>query len=319
MASQSKLPLIRLWITRYWRNWLVYLWMRSTARLPYSTQLALGKRIGKLMYTILPNRRLVARRNLELCFPGLSRPEHESLLKRHFESVGAATAEMSMGWFGSEQIIHQLVHVEGSSNLTTALQKGTGVILFSGHFTTFEFFFPVLKKFCPWLCAMYKTQRSPLMDRIMHKGRSRSIDELLPKTRVRAMLKSLSKNAVVWYASDQSYHQKQSELVPFFNQPAMTNTAISRIAKTSGATVLPYFCRRLEDDSGYVMNIGGPLENFPTNNAIEDTRRLTALLEEYIQLCPEQYFWIHRRFKGRPEPHPNPYQTKNDYETHAKK
>ena len=67
------------------------------------------------------------------------------------------------------------------------------------------------------------------------------------------------------------------------------------------------------------MNIGGPLENFPTNNAIEDTRRLTAQLEEYIQLCPEQYFWIHRRFKGRPEPHPNPYQTKNDYETHAKK
>ena len=308
MTSESKTPLLRLWITRYWRTWLVYLWMRCTAKLPYSAQLAIGRRIGKFIHVILPKRRRVAQRNLELCFPDLSAVDLKSLLKRHFEAVGAATAEMSMAWFGCNQVIHQLVHVEGSAHLTKALQKGNGVILFSGHFTTFEFFFPVLKTFCPWLCAMYKPQRSPLMDKIMRRGRSQSIDELLPKTRVRAMLKCLSNNAVVWYASDQSYHRTQSELVPFFNQPAMTNTAISRIAKTSGAVVLPYFCRRLDDDSGYVMNIGTPLENFPSDNAIEDTRRLTALLEEYIQLCPEQYFWIHRRFKGRPEPYPNPYQ-----------
>ena len=285
--------------------------MRATVKLPYSMQLALGKRIGKLMYLTLRVRRLVAQRNIELCFPELSAADRETLLRRHFEAVGASTAEMSMAWFGSERVIHQLVRIEGREHLINALQRGKGVILFSGHFTTFEFFFSVLKDYCPLLCGMYKIQRNPMMNEVMHRGRSRTFDELFPKTSVRTMLRCLARNGVVWYASDQSYGRKQSALIPFFNQPAMTNTAIGRIAKSSGATVLPYFCRRLSNDTGYVMNIGPPLEGFPSDDPIEDMRRLTGLLEDYIRLCPEQYFWIHRRFKGRPEPYPDIYGVQN--------
>jgi KDO2-lipid IV(A) lauroyltransferase len=90
-------------------------------------------------------------------------------------------------------------------------------------------------------------------------------------------------------------------LLPFFGEPAMTNTAIARIAKTSGAAVLPYFCRRIVGDR-YVMNIGAPLERWPSGDDVADTRRFVTLLENFIRLCPEQYWWIHQRFKGRPEP-----------------
>lgn len=309
MISQQSVSLARFWTPPYWASWLIYLWMRTTVKLPYATQLALGKRVGRLMYILFPGRRLVAERNLALCFAWLSSAERRTLTRRHFEAVGAATAEMSMAWYGSEQTIRDLVSVEGEKHLLDALAKGKGVILFSGHFTTFEFFFAVLKRFCPSLCGMYKPQRNALTDEIMRRGRSRNVDELFPKTSVRTMLKHLRRNAVVWYASDQNFRRKQCELIPFFNEPAMTNTAISRLAKASGATVLPYFCRRLDDDSGYVMTIGAPLQRFPSDDPVEDTRRLTALLEEYIELCPEQYLWIHRRFKGRPAPFPDVYRT----------
>jgi KDO2-lipid IV(A) lauroyltransferase len=140
----------------------------------------------------------------------------------------------------------------------------------------------------------------------MNKGRGRFYDTLFSKDSLREMLRNLRDNAVVWYASDQSYGGKSSALIPFFNEPAMTNTAISRIAKASGAAVLPYFCRRLPDDT-YEMSIGAPLPDLPSDDEVRDTRRLTQVLESYIRLCPEQYWWIHQRFKGRPAPLPDLY------------
>jgi KDO2-lipid IV(A) lauroyltransferase len=211
-----------------------------------------------------------------------------------------------MGWFGSPEIVRSRVRVEGRENLEAALAKGRGVILFSAHFTTFEFFWPVLAPLCTRLCGMYKSQRNPVMNRIMNEGRGRFYDTLFSKDNVREMLRSLRDNAVVWYASDQSYGGKSSALIPFFNEPAMTNTAISRIAKASGAAVLPYFCRRLPDNT-YVMSIAAPLPDLPSDDEVQDTRRLTQVLENYIRLCPEQYWWIHQRFKGRPAPLPDLY------------
>ena len=178
--------------------------------------------------------------------------------------------------------------------------------LFSAHYTTFEFFWPALRPLCTKLCGMYKSQRNPVMNRIMNRGRGRYYDVLFSKDNVREMLRCLRGNGVVWYASDQSYGGKGSVLLPFFDEPAMTNTAIGRIAEASGAVVLPYYCRRLPNDR-YVMSIGAPLPGLPSGDEIADTRALTKLLEDYIRLCPEQYWWIHQRFKGRPAPLPDLY------------
>jgi KDO2-lipid IV(A) lauroyltransferase len=307
MPSDRRFWTVKFAWLRYAAVWLGYAWMRTIVRLPFAWQLAIGKRLGRGARVLARGRRRVAERNLQICFPELSAAQRQALLRRHFEALGASMVEIAMGWFGDEETVRRHVRIEGESNLRAALAQGHGVILFSAHFTTFEFFWPALAPLCPRLCGMYRSQRNPLMNKVMTEGRGRNFDSLFAKDSVREMLKSLAHNAVVWYASDQSYGGKGSVLIPFFNEPAMTNTAISRIAKASGAAVLPYYCRRLADDSTYVMTIGAPLDDLPSHDHERDTRRLTHLLEDHIRTCPEQYWWIHKRFKGRPAPHPDVY------------
>ena len=291
---------------RYLVAWLGYAWMRLVVLLPWRLQAAFGRALGRAAYAVLAGRRRIAARNIEVCLPELSAAARTDTLKRHFESLGLSLVEMAMGWFGSPAAVRARVRVEGAEHLAAAVAKGRGVILFSAHFTTFEFFWPVLAPLCPKLCGMYKWQRNPVMNRVMNRGRGRYFDQLFAKDNVREMLRSLRDNAVVWYASDQSYGGKGSALLPFFAEPAMTNTAIGRIAKASGAAVLPYSCRRL-DDGRYVMSIGAPLDGVPSGDELADTRRLMHRLEADIRLCLEQYWWTHRRFKGRPAPLPDLY------------
>jgi KDO2-lipid IV(A) lauroyltransferase len=291
---------------RYAVAWLGYAWMRLVVCLPFRAQTALGRALGRVAFSMLPARRKIAARNIDTCLSDLPAAERARILALHFESLGLSIVEMAMGWFGNPEAVRARIDVEGAEHLAAALANGKGVILFSAHFTTFEFFWPTLAPLCTKLCGMYKSQRNPVMNRMMNRGRGRHFDSLFPKDNVREMLRRLRDNAVVWYASDQSYGGKGSVLIPFFDEPAMTNTAIGRIATTSGAVVLPYFCRRLPTDR-YVMSIGAPPPGLPSGDEVADTRALTKLLEDYIRLCPEQYWWIHQRFKGRPAPLPDLY------------
>jgi KDO2-lipid IV(A) lauroyltransferase len=307
MEPLESRSLLKFWAPKYWFTWLAYAWMRAIVFLPFSWQVWVGKRLGRVLHFVLFPRRHVADQNLTVCFPELSDQERDALRRKHFESIGVSVTEMAMAWYGSKQTIRDLIHVEGEEHLRDALAKGKGVILFCAHFTTIEFFSPALEQLCPHVCAMFRIQRDEMINVIMTRGRRRSVDKLFQKDSSREMLRSLAENSAVWYAADQSYRRKYSALVPFFGVPAMTNTATSRLAKISGATVLTYFGRRLPDDSGYVLNIGAPLENFPSDDLVEDTTRLMKELETYVRQCPEQYCWIHKRFKGRPEPYPDIY------------
>jgi KDO2-lipid IV(A) lauroyltransferase len=301
----------RFWKTkfawlRYAIAWCAYFWMRAIVLLPFRWQIALGKSLGRATYRWLPARRRVVERNLEVCFPELSESERERLAREHFAALGASLAEMSTGWFGAPATIQRRVRIEGAEHLRAALDAGHGVILFGAHFTSFEFFWAALRPLCSRLCGMYKWQANPVMNKVMNRGRGRFFDHMFDKDSVRGMLRELKNNSVAWYASDQSYSGKGSALLPFFGVPAMTNTAIGRIAKASGAAVLPYFCRRI-DHAHYVMSIYPRLEDFPSGDDIHDASRFMRLLENYIRLCPEQYWWVHQRFKGRPAPLPDLY------------
>src|SRR5690606_11737392 len=293
---------------RYAAAWLLYASMRALLVLPFERQLALCTQIGRIGWRVMGRRRRIAERNVELCLPELSAEARTILVKRHFEALGASLAETAMGWFGPVEEIEKRVTVHGAEHLRAALEHGRGVILYSAHFTSLEFNFAALRPLCPRITGMYKEQRNPAINRLMARGRNRNVDETFAKDNVRAMIRNLSRNAVVWYASDQSYGRKGSALVPFFGVPAMTNTAICRIAERTGAVVLPYFYRRLPNEARYVVDILPPLENFPSDDPVGDVTRLNRRLEEYIRLCPEQYLWIHQRFKGRPAPYPDVYE-----------
>jgi len=293
---------------RYVAAWLAYLGMRALLLLPFERQLAVGRCLGRAAGRVLRRRRRIAERNVEICLPELSPAERAALVEKHFEALGASLAETAMGWFGPPDEIKKRVTIRGEEHLRAALAHGRGVVLYSAHFTPLEFCFPALRPLCPRITGMYKEQRNPAINRFMARGRNRNVDEAFAKDNVRAMIRNLNRNAVVWYASDQAYGRKGSALVPFFDVPAMTNTAICRIAARTGAVVLPYFYRRLPGEARYVVDIAPPLENFPSGDPAADVGRLNRLLEDYIRLCPEQYLWIHQRFKGRPAPYPDVYE-----------
>jgi KDO2-lipid IV(A) lauroyltransferase len=271
--------------------------MRALVLLPLRWQIVLCKGIGRAAARLPTPRRRIAEINIAACFPELSAVQRRRLVREHFGALAASLAEMAMGWFGAEDAVRRRIRVEGAEHLRAAQELGKGTILFAAHFTSLEFFWVALRPMCPRASGMYKWQKNPVMNEVMNRARMRYFDELLVKDNIRRMLRNLEDNYVVWYAS----------LVPFFGVPAMTSTAISRIARVSGAALLPYYCRRVGNGDEYVMSILPPVPGFPSGDDAKDARDLLERLEGYIRICPEQYFWTHKRFKDRPPPLPDLY------------
>lgn len=275
--------------------------MHAAAKLPRPWQLRVGRALGRLLRRLKRREQRVARRNIELCFGHLSPAEQRELLDRHFEAVGMSFVEMGVGWFTPIERLLERVAVHGREHLDEAFARGKGILLFTAHFTTLEVGVAVLEAIAPRASCMYRPQRNAMMDVMIRRGRHRFAKEQIPRDNVRALLRVLRGNYAVCYLPDQTYLGKQSELLPFFGEPAVTNTATSKLAAISGATVLPYFFRRLPDGD-YRVDIGAPLGDFPSESAVRDTERLFGLLEDYIKLAPEQYLWLYKKFKGRPPP-----------------
>jgi KDO2-lipid IV(A) lauroyltransferase len=284
---------------RYWPTWLFAGWLRLVAFLPWRLAIMLHKALGRLGGVLLRRRRRVVRRNLEICFPELRSAEIETIVGRNFANLGACFAELAFSWYSPPAKRAHLFRVEGTEHLQDALAKGKGVVLYSGHFTTLEICGSMLKPLVPLYAFMFKARRNPLLNAFQTRGRSDYAHVSVASDDVRELLALLARNAVVWYAPDQA-RIDGGELVPFFSQPAMTSTAPSRLARVSGATIVPFFFRRLDDESGYLLRFDAPPAGVPTRDAIADTTRLTAVLEGFIRECPDQYLWTHRKFKDRP-------------------
>ncbi len=281
--------------------------MRAVALLPFRYALSVGTALGRLLIKLERREQRIARRNIEICFPELSPAERSTLLKRHFESVGMSFVEMAIGWFWPLGRLLKRVEIHGREHLDLARASGKGVLLFSAHFTTMEVGVAVLEALAPDCSCMYRTQRNAMMDVMIRRGRSRFAREQIPRDNVRALLRTLRSHNIVAYMPDQTYVGKQSELIPFFGEPAVTNIATSKLAALTDATILPYFFRRLPGASGYRVDVGPPLADVPSDDPVADSRRLFAALESYIRLAPEQYLWLYKKFKGRPAPLSDPY------------
>ena len=297
--------LARFAAPRFWPMWLLVIWMHITAALPLSWSLLVHRAFGRVLYRLMGRQRRIAVRNLELCFPERARDEIEALAKRHFESIGMWLAESSFGWFGSSRRVDQLFEIKGMEHLEAALAKGRGVILYTGHFTTLELCGRPFKRLVPHFACMFSHRSNALLEAVQARGRAGLAHETIPSDNVRVMLRSLKSNAAIWYAPDQSYSFGQ--LVPFFHELAMTNVATSKLARLSGATVVPFSYRRLGNRARYELEFHRPLEQFPTEDVVADTARLVQVLEGFIRAAPEQYQWIHKKFKGRPSELPDLY------------
>ena len=293
---------------RFWLLWLGLGLLWLVVQLPYKAQLCIGRVLGALMYRVAGDRRRIAARNLELCFPEKSGAEREQLLKDNFASTGIAFFEMAISWWWSKPRLARLAHIEGLEHLKQAQREGKGVILMAFHFTTLEIGAALLGQ-QHTIDGMYREHNNPLFDFIQRRGRERhNVDSLaVERDDVRGMLKLLRSGRAIWYAPDQDYGAKQSIFVPLFGIEAATVTATSKFARLGKAQIVPFTQQRLADGSGYKLVIHPPLSNFPGESDEVDCLRINQWVERAIRECPEQYLWAHRRFKTRPPGEPKLY------------
>ena len=296
---------LELLLPRYWATWAGLSVMRAMELLPFPLQRRVGSALGRLIRRLPLAYVRIARRNIELCMPALSPQGRAELLDRHCESLGMALCETADTWWSSDRRVHQLAEVQGLENLQAALAKGRGAIMIGGHFTTIEIATRILGTVVP-LNVVYRPTKNALLSHIMFTSFSRH-GKPIAHDDIRTMIRALKKNEAVWYAPDQSYRNKGAAMVHFFGIPAATTTATSRLARISGAAVLTYFPERLPGNAGYRVVIGPALENFPGADSTYDAERFNRLLEAQIRRVPEQYLWVHRRFKGLGADYPDYY------------
>ena len=304
--SESRKPLHRYLTPDTWPTWIGLGLLRVVCWLPHRAALAVGRGIGWVAYRIGGERRGIVRRNIELCFPDLSREDREDLVRRHFAALGMSMIEMGLGRWSSDEHLLSMSKIEGVEHILEAINEGKGVILLSAHFTTLEISGRALKLSIPPFDAVYRRSRSDFTTEVLRSGRERSAANTIEKRDIKKMVRSLREGGIVWYAPDQSYNRKGSEVIPFFGIPSMHTTATSTLARLGSAVTIPYFPRRLADGS-YLYTVDPPLENFPSGDPVADTRRYVEILEAQIRECPEQYFWVHRKFKNLPDEYPDYY------------
>lgn len=280
--------------------------LRLICLLPTSAAMAIGRTIGRTAHALGGTRRAVVRRNIELCFPELSPAERDELAREHYKALGMAVIEMGLARWASDDFHVSNSKVVGAEHVERAIADGKGVILLAAHFTTLEISGRALALQIPPFDGVFRKNRSEFITELQRTGRERTVADTIEKRDIKKLVRRLREKRPVWYAPDQSYNRKGAEVIDFFGVPSMHTTATSTLARLGHAVAIPFFPRRLEDGS-YEMTLLPPLENVPSDDPIADTRAYINALEQHIRSCPEQYFWIHRKFKDLPDGYPDLY------------
>jgi len=276
--------------------WLIHL-------LPIRAVAAVGSAAGAALFWLIPERRRVTRVNLEKCFPGMARAERERLARAHFRAVGRAIVDHALLWWAPREHIEKLVRIEGLEHLRAAMAKPAGapVILLVPHFVGLDA--GATRLTCEMnITGMYAVQKDSRFNRLLRHGRTRFGDQraFSRQEGVRPLLACMREGRPLYYLPDQDYGPRDAIFVPFFGVPAATIPGLPRIARIARANVLPCVTRMLPGGEGYVLRIEPPWDNFPTDDLVADTRRMNAYIEQCIAGMPEQYNWMHKRFKTRP-------------------
>jgi KDO2-lipid IV(A) lauroyltransferase len=274
---------------------LFAMWLLHWLPLPLLS--AVGRLFGLLLFRFGRERRHIALTNLGLCFPHLSPEEKSALARRHFEFFGRSFLERGLLWWASPERIRRLVRVEGEARL--AALKDKPLILLVPHFVGLDTAWSRLSMDYD-MSGIYANQKNPVFNAALYKGRARFGKSIMLSRQdgTRRGIKAIKSGYPFFYLPDMDYGARDTIFVPFFGVPAATITGLSRLARLTGATVLPVIARMEHD--GYVIAIGEPWSNYPGEDIEADTRRMNAFIEQEVLKMPEQYFWLHKRFKTRP-------------------
>jgi Kdo2-lipid IVA lauroyltransferase/acyltransferase len=276
---------------------LVFAFMWLVHFLPLRVIAAVGSLTGAMLFWLIPERRKVTRINLEKCFPRMPAAERERLARAHFRAFTRAFIEQGILWWSSRARIEKLVTVEGLETLSAL--SGSKIILFAPHFVGFEATLARLALEFP-VAMMYSRQKDPLFEARLLRGRTRFGGVMFPRQAgIKTGIQVIESGTLYYYLPDLDFGPKRSVFVPFFGVPAATVTGLAYIARTTGAAVVPCVTRMLPG-GGYVARLYPAWSGFPSADEVGDARRMMAFVEERVLEMPEQYFWLHKRFKTRP-------------------
>jgi KDO2-lipid IV(A) lauroyltransferase len=235
-----------------------------------------------------------------MCFPELSDAERAALLRRNLADLGLMFVEFAFAWFGSDRAIARVpCTIEGLEHLQRCRAQGRGVLLVGAHFSHLELCARLVSQRIR-IAGMYRVMDDPVFERAVLRARLGYAQAMFTKDELRASVKYLKRGGTLWYAPDQDMRGKDTLFAPFFGIDASTLTATHHLARLSGAAVIPFFHKR-EAHGGYTIRLEAPLADFPSADIVADTARVNACIERMVREAPEQYLWVHKRFKTRPE------------------
>ena len=274
--------------------------------LPLAALARVGAALGVLLHALAHARRNVVLTNLRLCFPALSEDERQQLARNHFRAFGRSLLEHGILWWGSKEEVQALVRIEGLEHWRGVTDQP--VILLAPHFIGLDMGgIRLAAEFR--LNSVYSRQKSAAADEIFIHGRTRFGQTTLfaRQDGIRPMIKSLKSGEPFYYLPDMDLGARDSVFAPFFGVAAATITGLSRIAALAGAVIVPCVTRQLPGSAGYVVTLYPAWRDFPGGDPAADAQRMNAFIEERVREMPEQYYWLHKRFKTRPAGEPSPY------------
>ncbi len=285
----------------FWLTWLGTGILYLISWLPFSWQIASGAFIGRLLHKYFKKRRKIAERNVQLCFPEMPENEQAQLVLKNMENTGIAIFESGMAWWWPEwRVKRHLGSIKGFEHIESLQKSGKGVLMLVPHMLHLEMAGRIMGVAQNGV-GFYRPHNNPLIEYFMTKGRLRSNEYLIGKKDVKGLLKALSKQKLCYYLPDQDYGRNRSEFVPFF---AMTETATTTgttlFASSKHCETVGFKSKRTAEGK-YDLEITPQLSDFPSDNVKNDLCKVNQHIEDAVLNAPEQYMWLHRRFKTRPD------------------
>lgn len=267
--------------------------------IPRSITLRLTEALGPLLYRLAGRRRKIAERNLERCFPEFGEARREDIVRENFRAVARMLAEMAWSWSGRDRRVDEISELHGFEHLESAMSQGRGVLVVTCHNTCLEIGARIAARRV-WGSGIYRPLGNEVLEWYQNRRRAHYCKSMISKRNLRSGIRLLRGGEVLWYAPDQDFGPEQSVFAPFFGIPAATLLATHRLPRMTGCTVVMMFPRYERSERKYHVEFLPALEDYPTDDAVADLTRINRLIEDQVRRSPEQYWWIHRRFKTRP-------------------